>query len=231
MINLPYVTLPDYFTGLLSSDGFNSQQGNLALESYINKNPGMSALIKRICRDVDAEGFLGKIIAQLGWVGIRNRLACAFLERMKIDKFPDVVNLNLINDLIELENQLRDYTAGNSHRAFMLGFYAKMSSLSLRNLKDKEEYTPLVIHKRVLDLLEHSHSKSKRIDWLIFELIHFDYFLGNKRMNSLIEKKTDYEHLYALLSDEEKDQFLKNILTYAASIGDEDIFIKDISGE
>ena len=96
MVNFPYISLPEYYTRLLVSNIQNSSQMNNRLELYINENKELNALVKKIFRDIDPDGFLGKILSISGWIGIRNRLAAIFLENAMTGKFPETANLNLV---------------------------------------------------------------------------------------------------------------------------------------
>ena len=123
MINFPYISLPEYYTRLLSSNIQNSTQANNNLEMYINENIELNALVKKIFRDIDPDGFLGKILSISGWNGIRNRLAAVFLEHAMTGRFPDTANLNLVTDLVAVENKLRHFTTPGFNRAFLLAYY------------------------------------------------------------------------------------------------------------
>lgn len=227
MINFPYISLPEYFTRLLVSNIQNSTQTNTNLELYINENKEFNALVKRIFRDIDPDGFLGKIISISGWPGVRNRMAAIFLEHAITGKFPDQANLNLVSDIINVENKLRHFTQPGFSRAFLMAFYAKMSMIHLRKLGDPVEFTPLSIKDEHIELMKYSKSKSVRIDWLLLELIQFESFFGLERLTELLISQTRYEALFSLLTEDEQAQMISNCLTYGASINDQDFFTID----
>ena len=229
MLNLPYISLPDYFTHLLVSNIQNSTQTNTNLELYISENRDLNALIKRLFKDIDPDGFLGKILSISGWNGIRNRMCAAYLEHAMTGKFPDQANLNLVSDLISVENKLRHFTQPGFSRAFLLAFYAKMSLIHVRKLSDSRELTPLIIKDEHIELMRFSKAKSVRIDWLMLQLIQYEHFFGIDRLSELLKSQTRYEALFALLTENEKEQMLNNFMTYGASINDQDIFTLDTS--
>lgn len=229
MINFPYVSLPEYYTRLLSSNIQNSTQMNNNLEMYINDNKDLNALVKRVFRDIDPDGFLGKIISISGWPGIRNRLAAVFLEHAMTGKFPENANLNLVNDLVSVENKLRHFTPPGFNRAFLLAFYAKMSLIQIKMMSDSRELTPLIIKDEHIEYMKLSKAKSVRIDWLMLQLIQFEHFLGRERLIGLLEKETRYAALFSLLSREEQTQMMNNFMIYGSSIYDNDIFTTDVS--
>lgn len=229
MINLPYVSLPEYFTRLLVSNIQNSTQTNTHLEMYISENKEFNALVKKLFKDIDPDGFLGKILSISGWNGIRNRMCAAFLEHAMTGLFPDQANLNLVSDIINVENKLRHFTQPGFSRAFLLAFYAKMTIIHIRKLSDSRELTPLIIKDEHIELMRFSKAKSTRIDWLMLQIIQYDHFFGTARLTDLLQAQTRNEALFALLTEAEKEQMVKNSLTYGASINDQEMFTIDTS--
>ncbi len=229
MINFPTISLPGYFTQLLVSNIQSTTQTNTNLELYINQNKEFNALVKRIFRDIDQDGFLGKIVLISGWLGIRNRMAAVFLEHAMTGKFPDQANLKLVSDILNVENKLRHFTGPGFSRVFLLAFYAKMSHIHVRNMVEDHELSPLVIKDEHIELMKFSKSKSVRIDWLMLQLIQFDHFFGIERLGQLLASGTRYDALFSLLTEDEQSQMMSNSLNYGASINDQDIFISDTS--
>ena len=229
MINFPYISLPEYYTRLLVSNIQNSSQVNNNLETYINENKELNAIVKKIFRDIDPDGFLGKILAISGWIGVRNRLAAVFIEQAMTGKIPDTANLNLVTDLIAVENKIRYFSPPGNNRAFLLAFYAKMSLIHIKMKSDSRELAPLIIKDEHIEFMKLSKSKSVRIDWLMLQLIQYEHFLGFDRLHNLLENETRYASLFSLLSKEEQQQMIDNFMTYGASIFDKDIFTVDVS--
>jgi hypothetical protein len=227
MINFPFVSLPEHFTKLLVSNIQNSTQGNNNLEMYIYENKELNALVKAIFRDIDPDGFLGKIISISGWIGIRNRLAAVYIEYAMAGRFPEVANLSLVTDIINIENRLRHFTPSGFSRAFLLGFYAKFALINV--IHSTEGKNHLIIKEEHFEFMKFSKTKSIRIDWLMFQLIQFDHFLGTDRLNSLLKANPRYDSLYALLSPEEKNAMIENCMAYGASINDSEIYLNDAS--
>lgn len=229
MFNLPYISLPEQFTRLLVSNIQNSTGTNTNLEMYINENAEINALVKKVFRDIDPDGFLGKILSIAGWPGIRNRLAAVYLEYAMTGRFPDAANLSLVTDIVNIENKLRHFTPQGFSRAFLLGFYAKMSLIQIKKMDNAASFNPLIIRDEHIDFMKFSKAKSARIDWLMLELIQFDQFLGTERMNTMLAAGSRYESMFALLSPSEQQQMTQNFLTYGASINDTEIFTMDVT--
>ncbi|MFA6235792.1 MAG: hypothetical protein WC635_00585 [Bacteriovorax sp.] len=231
MINFPFVSLPEHFTKLLVSNIQNSTQNNTNLELFINENRELNVLIRKIFRDIDPDGFLGKILSISGWPGIRNRLAAVYIEYAMTGRFPETANLNLVTDIINIENKLRHFTPLGFSRAFLLGFYAKMTLIHVKKLTDTRGVTPLSIRDEHIEFMKYSKSKSTRIDWLMLQLIQYDHYLGTERMNALLKSESRYESIFALLSAEEQAQVIENCLTYGSSINDSEFFLTDVANQ
>lgn len=229
MFNLPYVSLPEHFTRLLMSNIQNSTQGNTNLELYINENSELNALVKRIFRDIDPDGFLGKILSIAGWAGIRNRLASVYIEYAMTGRFPETANLSLVTDIVNIENKLRYFTPLGFSRAFLLGFYAKMSLIQIKKMDDGQNFSPLIIRDEHIEFMKWSKAKSTRIDWLMLQLIQYDHFFGTERMNTLLQSGSRYESLFALLSANEQKIVIENCMTYGSSINDTEVFLTDVT--
>lgn len=229
MINFPFVSLPDHYTQLLGSNIQNSTDTNTNLELYITENRELNMLVRKVFTDIDKDGFLGKILSTSGWTGIRNRLAAVYIEYAITGIFPDVANLSLINDLVNLENRLRHFTSSGYSRAFLLGFYAKMSAIHVQKLGDVENFSPLIIKDEHIEYMKFSKSKSIRIDWLLIQLVQFDFFFGQERMSSLLKAGTRYDALFNLLMTSEQQIVMENCLSYGASIGDKDFFLSNLT--
>ncbi len=232
MFNFPYVSLPDHMTQLLIANIHNTILNNNKLELYLNENKELNVLVRKVFKDIDPEGFLGKIISIVGWTGIRNRLTAVYIEYAMTGKFPDVANLNLVSDIINIENKLRYFTPSGHSRAFLLAFYAQMALIQVKktsapiNLTSK--LVPLIIKDEHIEFMKYSKSKSIRIDWVLLQLIQFDHFLGTERMTTLLQAGLRYESLFSLLSNEEQHNVIENCLIYGSSISDTEVFTSNL---
>ncbi len=229
MFILPYISMPERFTRLLVANIQNTAQSNTNLEMYINENPELNAIVKKIFRDIDPDGFLGKILSISGWAGIRNRLAAVYIEYYLTGKFPETANVSLVTDIINVENKLRHFTPNGFSRAFLLGFYAKLSLIHVKKINEEGNISPLIIRDEHIEFMKWSKAKSARIDWLMLQLIQYDHFFGTQRMNTLLQSGSRYESLFALLSANEQKQVIDNFMIYGASINDKDVFLTDVS--
>ncbi|MCK6595219.1 MAG: hypothetical protein L6Q33_08480 [Bacteriovoracaceae bacterium] len=216
-LELPFVQMPDYYNRLLVSNIQNNTATNTNLELYIQDHVHLNQLIKKIFKDIDADGFVGKILSVNGFVGIRNRLASAFIEHAITGNFPDQVNQSVIQEALLLEHNWRHFTPQGFSRAFLLGFYLKLASIETK-------ISAAIIQDRHLEYMKISKGKSVRIDWLMLCVLHFDFYLGPERYMSCLQSNMSFDAIFSLLLDHEKDQMLKNLLAYASSIGDLEFF-------
>jgi hypothetical protein len=229
MINLPYIAMPDHFVKLLCSNIQNTTQTNNNLEMYINDNRELYIIIKKVFKDIDPDGFLGKIVSVSGWPGIRNRLGSVFIEYALNGFFPDSANINLVNELVTIENKLRHFTAQGYSRAFLLGMYSKMSLIKINQMEEVHQFSPLIITDEHIDLMKFSKSKSVRIDWLILQLVLFENVLGMDTLRNMMKAQMKFAAIFNMLKPEEKEWFMQNMLTYGASILDFEFFMTDTS--
>ena len=225
MINFPFITLPEYYTRLLATNIQNSTLSNTNLELYINENRDLNMLIRKLFTDIDSDGFLGKIIQISGWQGIRNRLAAAYIEYAITGQFPEVANLTLVNDLVGVENKLRHFTVVGFSRSFLFAFYAKMSMIQFQKKSGKNKVIPLIIKDEHIDYMKFSKSRSTRIDWLMIQLLQYEFFLGHARILNILQSGTRYEALFSMLTSLEQEAMIENCLRYGASINDQDFFL------
>lgn len=234
MINLPFISMPEHFTRLLTSNIQNSTAMNTNLELYLNENAELNALVKKLFRDIDPDGFLGKILSISGWPGIRNRLASVYIEYAMTGRFPEVANVNLVTDIVNIENKLRHFTPLGFSRAFLLGFYAKLSLIHIKKMTElfgDRPLTPLIISDEHIEMMKFSKAKSVRIDWVMLQLIQYADMLGMERLNSLLASGTRYEAIFAILAPQEQKIIIENCMSYASSINDSEIFLTDVASQ
>lgn len=226
MINLPYVSMPERFCRLFSINIQNTIQSNHHLEMYLNEEKDLSILVKKIFRDIEPDGLLGRIISIAGWTGIRNRLSALYIEHALNGRFLDNVNVNHVNEIVNLENKLRYFTYQGNSRIYLLGLYAKLSSIRINQIQETHYYSPLQISDEIIELMKYSKGKSIHIDWLILILVLFEKVLGLERLSSLLKNEVDFVAIMTMLKDEEKYWFFENLLSYGASINDYEFYLK-----
>jgi hypothetical protein len=62
-------------------------------------------------------------------------------------------------------------------------------------------------------------------DWLVLICWHYDTFFGTDELVRLIQANTRWESLYERLTDAQRFTLVSNLLSYGASIQEEDPFL------
>ena len=220
MDNFPVVNLPDYFTSILKSNMQVSGQSFATLNTFIYSKPALLALVQRIFKDLGTNVDVGKIIKSLGWVGFRNRIANAFLEYELNGFFPEVLDSSLIVDLLNIEEDVKQYEVSGYSRGFLLGFYLKI--IEIKRKKNKQDDFNFDLN--FIPFFEFSNSRFPKIDWSYLMILHFNEFLGEKNLKKHLVNKVGFDHIYAELTEDQKNTFAENLLSYGCSIGESDIF-------
>lgn len=220
MDNLPVLNLPDYFTLILRSNMQVSGQNFSTLNSYVYSKAPLLALVNKIFKEFGPNVEVGRIIKSLGWVGFRNRIANAFLEYELNGYFPDVLDSSLIIDLINIEEDVKQYEVSGYSRGFLLGFYLKI--IEIRREKNKQNKFQFDLN--FIPFFEFSNSRFPGIDWSYLMILHFNEFLGEKKLKKYLVNKIGFDHIYGELTEDQKIIFAENLLSYGCSIGESDIF-------
>jgi hypothetical protein len=218
--NFPVVNLPDYFTSILKSNMQVSSQSFVSLNTFVYSRPALLGLVKKIFNDFGPSVDVGKIIKSLGWVGFRNRIANAFLEYELNGFFPEVLDPSLIIDLLNIEEDVKQYEVSGYSRGFLLGFYLKIIEIK-RKKNNKDDFH---FDLNFIPFFEFSNSRFPKIDWSYLMILHFNQFLGEKKLKKYLVNKVGFNHIYTELSENQKITFAENLLSYGCSIGDTDIF-------
>lgn len=217
--NLRYLSLPYYFTRLLQTNMQQGEESFEGLSTCINSNPSFLGLVQRCFKDIDESVNLRNIIKAHGWYGFRNRMAAIFLEYQLNGNFPLRPNLDFCNDLLELEESVKKSTVDGFSRAFLLGFYWK-----LHRYKDNNSFIEDFKWDEILKYFSYTKARVVKIDWLIFIIIHLHACLGEEVLLNALKSGADYEGLYGLLDEKQKQLYIKNALSYGASINEAEFF-------
>jgi hypothetical protein len=225
MIELPFVDMPDDYTRLLRVDMTSTSQHHLGLQSYIFKNPSLKGILNRILNrgeDID----INSHIKTLGWHGIRDRIMCYYVNFAKTKRHDSQVRVEMIDDITDLERSLRFSTVSGFSRIPLYGFYLQLLCIDdgLESIKDH----PLYPNSNIMELLSKNTQRVINIDYLIIMLHHLIEFNGMDQMKTFIDGNFSFESLYLKMTEEQKELFCSNFLSYCASIGEKDLFISKL---
>jgi hypothetical protein len=223
-----YTNLPTDFIDLLKLDMNTRGSGFKKLKSTYWHEGSISSLVKKCFFDIDSTGRFERIIHSLGWLGFRDRIAAAYIEYQLTGHFPNVPDLNYIEDVIKLEEQLKPYTIDGFGRGFLLGFYIKMSLCETIRKDPTKKLLPININKEVLNLLDLGQSKLLQIDWLCLTLLQVKNYKRISYLTENLKSGVNFRDLITDLPDKEREQIIYNLVTYGASIKDREIFFDEV---
>lgn len=242
MLRIPFVHLPDAFVRLLKAPININEKNNYKLIQdlcrFFDKNADLSQMLIQMSGDVNSEGEIESIVSLLGFYQVRNRLAASFIEKELSGAFSKNYNSNYINDIINIENKMLPFLKEPSSRIFLLGFYAKLSKITLdKNIlytqlnPQHETFNVIVFKEEHFKLMRYSKFKSQRLDWLFLLIISFSSIFEFDRMERLLHSNINFQALLKMLNKDEKHLLYQSLLNYGCSIIEEDFFTKYLNVE
>lgn len=229
-----YVNLPREFIILLQSNMQTSGHGYALLRKSLWSSASFQSMIARTCSDIDGNLSFEKIINSLGWLGLRDRFANAYLHYQKFGRFPQAPTLELVEDILDFESKLKGNTVDGYGRAFLFGFYKKMNYFkeesqltsingSLKNTR--QEGLPFkIISDDSYKLLGIMKSRCAFIDWLCLAVDSTCEFHGFERVHKLISSGGGFASLRHGLDKKQEYLLMRRFLSYGASIQHMDVF-------
>ncbi|ATH07640.1 hypothetical protein BIY24_06690 [Halobacteriovorax marinus] len=224
-----FANLPDDFTHLLKVNMQSSGKHFSDLQSYIVERKGLYLLFRQIFKDIDNSGNVEKVLKSAGWHGIRDRLCCLYIENLINGEYPSSVQTGNCYGILGFEDILKPYSIGGYSRAFLLGFYLKMSSIEQNLLGKSTGAINFNIHE-VVEILSISSARTVKIDLLVILIKHLIDFFGKDQLKEHIGQGLKYKDLYERLNLEQKSLMVNNFLSYGSSINEKEIFIMEHIG-
>lgn len=224
-LHLPYIKLPTEFITLLKANVIVNTSAAPVFDE-LNKNRALVMLLERAFKEFDDGRGVEKILLALGWSNFRERMASIFIYKAQNGSFPDSTNMNLVDEITKFEAKFSDHAVTSYSRIFLLGFYIKLASIEL-NKKKSISMGDLNVSEELLNILNISEGRSEKIDWLILILMHLNASLGEKVLLNNISVGKSFEELYNLMPKDSQEVMCQNLLSYGASIQEDDIFLYD----
>lgn len=225
MKDLQFVSLPDAFALLLQKNMQTSSQFYPSFKSYIIENKDLQAQVKIACSDIDDAGQVDRIIKAVGWHGLRNRLAHYYLLRKNLIENDQQFNESNLHEVLSIENKFQKFTVDGYSRLFLLGFY-------LRMLSDKK--APKLSESHSIQFIEKALSLTKsrtiKIDWLIISLLLMAQQLGEDLLLQKLRTKRCFVNIWSELEGVRRDSMINGLLSYGASINDDEFISMDLVG-
>ncbi len=222
MVHLPALVLPKEFLTLLKE--LNSSQKSSQIIAILRANPALSMILEKAFQEFD-ENKIGieKITTTLGWDHFRDRMSSVYIFKILNSVFPDKTDMDLVEDIKVLENRFSDKSIAGDSRLFMLGFYLKI--LNLYESSQETDVSLTQVSASVEKILALSKVRTDKADWLVMLVWHLCEFLGEYKLTELVSKGTSWSEIYQHLSEDQKFHLVSNLLSYGASIREDDPFL------
>jgi hypothetical protein len=222
MIYLPALVLPTEFVTCLKDS--NYQTGNSGLFSYLRQSPGLLMVLERAFDEFNEHQIgLEKIVTTLGWEHFRDRMCSVYLFKILNSSFPEKTDLELVEEIKSVEKRFSDRSLAGNSRLFLLGFYLKVFNLYESFQENPKD--PTKIPMTVDRALALSKARTDKPDWLILLCWHMDQFLGSQKLTDAIKAGESWDKLYEQLTSAQKFHLISNLLSYGASIEEDDPFL------
>jgi len=194
------------------------------LYGHTIRKPHVFHILSNVLKEIDDGRGTEKLIVGLGWVNLRDRMACLYLSKNLFEYYPDHFQLDLLDEIKLFEVKFSDFGVDGFSRLFLLGFFMKIHNQKVMVMDGGENQ---VIHfsDLLVPLLKLSKVKSEKLDWLLIILQHFLNYLGFEKLKELITKDKNFIQIYEMLSLEERKVMHSNLLAYSSSIFDSEFFL------
>jgi hypothetical protein len=219
MLNLPALVLPQEFVHLLKSPSAAT-----VAQDMLRVSNGLTMVMERAFREFDEHRTgLPKVASALGWSHFRERMASVYVFKALHGSFPEKTDMELVADIHDFENRFVERSVAGNSRLFLLGFYLRLLNTYLAMREDGGE--GVLIPASVERVLNLRQVRTDKPDWLVLLCWHLDSYLGTDELLRLIGSGAKWEELFRRLSDPQRFQLISNLLSYGASIQEEDPFL------
>ena len=190
------------------------------LRTKILSNKSFYGLVHHIFERTGKEMTLEKVLNAFGRQGLRNRLAASFIHYEQEGYFPKYYNPELIEGLLRFEKKLDPYSFEGHSRGLLLGFFLEISSL--------RQGKSVSIPEGTWKFLRFSRSRVFSIDWILLLLSFLRPHVGDEALERSLQNGLPLGQIIDILEDKKKDELFSNLLNYASSIGEYEIFCDKI---
>lgn len=222
-IALPYIILPTEFITLLKSN-ISVTTSPAPVFDVLRPNQALYLSMEEAFKEFDDGRGLEKTMLALGWTNFRERLASMYVYKALHGHFPVQTDMELVEDIRQLEMRFANHTIQGVSRVFLLGFYLRLANIQIQK-RTSNQFMETKIPDEVNSYLRLSQGRSEKIDWLILILMHLSNTLGEKLVLNAIAAGKKLHELYPLMSTDARKLMSDNLLAYAASIQEADMFL------
>lgn len=222
LFQLPHILLPKELVTLLrTSLAVTNSPGPVF--DHIRPNRGLMLLLEKAFKEFDDGRGVEKVMIALGWSHFRDRFASLYIFKSIYGHFPVKTDMSLVEDIKNIETLYGEFAIQSYSRLFLLGFYLSMANIEVRH-KEGQLNVPLQLPVEVLEVMKISQVRSERIDWLILMIWHLTSYLGKANLINKLTNGASFASLYQELSTEQQLHFTQNLLTYGASVQEDEVF-------
>ncbi|MCB9061839.1 MAG: hypothetical protein H6622_09980 [Halobacteriovoraceae bacterium] len=192
---------------------------NNFITEYLYYNPGFSGLFLRVTKDIDSHPNIEKIIKSIGFSGLRERMMACYLTYASNNKYPDHTNLSIVRGIEKNLEKFQNFSVDGHHRDYLLLFYFEMA-----RYKSEKNHIYSGILPEVIDILKLMKVRTPYIDWIYIIIDHFVEYYGFNKLKDKINDGIKFNELWGDLTDRNRDEIIRNLLSYGFSISDTDFF-------
>ena len=215
-----FVSLPITFIGLLKSNMQTHSKAFLSLNKLLLEDNQIYSMAHRTFSSADKKFSVDKVLKNYGWLGFRDKVMANFLNHHENGFFSKNVSTLTLDKILNFEKTYSFLSLEGYSRNFLLGFYLSLMDFGSEHLEAL--LSPAFI--KVIKL-----SKGRHIRTDIFLLTaYFLYVEMGEDLAIHISKGVNFEELFSMLSQSQKNAIVKNCLKYGSSIHDSTLFTPDV---
>lgn len=221
VFRLPFIRMPEEFVILLKSNMGGTPQPSDVFK-ILRNNPALMMVMEKAFSEFDDGRGIEKIMAALGWSSFRDRLSSLYVSKSLYGKFSHVTDLEVIEDIKKFESLYHQFEVSSYSRLYLLGFYIRLANIKQQTLKEGQliQIPPQVA--KILSVLE---GRAERIDWLILIISHLLMSFDEMLIINHLSQQKKIDDFYELMSTSDRQLMFENLLSYGASIGEQDFVL------
>lgn len=213
--------MPEEFVTLLKSNLGGTPQAS-EIFKILRNNPALIMVMERAFAEFDDGRGLEKVMSALGWSSFKDRLASLYISKNLYGKYSHNTDTELIEDIKKLESSFHQFEVSSYSRLFLLGFYIRLANIKQQTLKEGSLIQIPHGAFRVLSFLE---GRAERIDWLILIISHLLMSFDEELIINQLGQNKKIDDFYELMSSSDRQLMFENLLSYGASIGEQDFVL------
>lgn len=218
---LPFIRMPQEFVILLKSNMGGTPKPSDVFK-VLGTNPALMMVMEKSFSEFDDGRGIEKVMSALGWSSFKDRLASLYISKSLYGKYSQKTDLEVIEEIKQFERTYQQFEVSSYARLFLLGFYIKLANIRCQNLQEGEV---IQIPSQVINVLSVLEGRAERIDWLILIISHLLMSLDEALIINHLGQQKKIDYFYDLMSSSDRQLMFENLLSYGASIGEQDFVL------